>query len=415
MIQFQCDRSVIDNKLIQQAKDALELLKSRNGKGNDYLGWLDLPYQSKDDMGRIQKVADKIRTSGSLLVCIGIGGSYLGAKAVISSLFGGAHSLRFAGQHLSSLEMKDLLKELKENDFYVLAISKSGTTTEPGISFRLIRDLAESKYGAKAFERICVVTDPEKGALKILAEQKGYMRFEIPQNVGGRFSVLSPVGLLPIAAAGISLDEVMSSAKAAMARYTEISTDNMALQYAAYRMHHYFQGKAIELFSTFEPRIHFVAEWWKQLFGESEGKDGKGLFPASADFTTDLHSMGQWIQDAPRNIIETFCIIDEDPNRICIPTYEDDLDGLNYLTGKTLQEINMKAYEGTRLAHEDGGVPTAEIKLDKLDITHLVDLFVMYQISVSVSAYMSGVNPFDQPGVEAYKTNMFRLLGKPGF
>lgn len=415
MIQFQTDCSIIDDKLFHKAKDALELLKSRNGKGNDYLGWLDLPYQSKDAIDRIQKLADKIRISGSLLVCIGIGGSYLGAKAVISSLFGEAHSIRFAGQHLSSLEMKDLMKELKENDFYVLAISKSGTTTEPGISFRLIRELAETRYGSEAWERICVITDPEKGALKALAEQKGYTRFEIPQNVGGRFSILSPVGLLPIAVAGVSLDEIITSAQSAMTRYTVISSDNIALQYAAYRMHHYSQGKVIELFATFEPRIHFIAEWWKQLFGESEGKEGKGLFPASADFTTDLHSMGQWIQDAPRNIIETFCIIDEDPHKINIPVYQDDLDGLNYLTGKTLQEINMKAYEGTRLAHEDGGVPTAEIRLDKLDITHLVDLFVMYQISVSVSAYMSGVNPFDQPGVEAYKRNMFSLLGKPGF
>jgi len=396
-----------------EAKNALELLRSRNGKGNDFLGWMDLPRRDTQFLEELKRTADEIKDSGDLLVCIGIGGSYLGSKAFINALYGEKHNVRFAGHHLSPLELSDLIKELEEKDFYINVISKSGTTTEPGIAFRIIRDLAEKKYGDRAGKRIIATTDAKKGALRELADQKGYRTFIIPDNVGGRFSVLSPVGLLPIMAAGADLDQIIRGAVSGFKVAFSEDELNPVLNYVTSRNCCYRQGKNIEILASMEPRLHFFSEWWKQLFGESEGKEGKGIFPASVDFTTDLHSMGQWIQDGVRNIFETFMVIDHYHRDIDIPVDESNLDKLNYLAGKKLSEVNYKAYKGTKYAHEEGGVPTMVIHLDYLDEEHLAKLCVIFEVAVAVSGYMLGVNPFDQPGVEAYKKKMFELLGKP--
>lgn len=398
----------------EEATLALDVLRSRTGKGNDFLGWLDLPERDPEFLEEIKSVADEIKASGDLLVCVGIGGSYLGSKAFIHALYGEKHRIRFIGHHLSPLEFSDLIEELKENDFYINVISKSGTTTEPGIAFRIIRDLAEKKYGEEASKRIIATTDAKRGALRELAEQKGYRRFVIPDNVGGRFSVLSPVGLLPILAAGADMDQIIRGAVSGFkAAFTEDEL-NPVLNYATSRNCCYRDGKGIEILASMEPRLHYLSEWWKQLFGESEGKEGKGIFPASVDFTTDLHSMGQWIQDGVRTIFETFMVVDHYHKDIDIPEDGSDLDKLNYLAGKKLSEVNYKAYKGTKYAHEEGGVPTMVIHMDYLDEEHLAKLCVIFEVAVAVSGYMLGVNPFDQPGVEAYKKKMFELLGKPG-
>jgi glucose-6-phosphate isomerase len=401
-------------KVRNEAKAALELLQSRKGKGNDFLGWLDLPDRDPGYLQELKAVADEIKASGDLLVCVGIGGSYLGSKAFIHALYGEKHAIRFVGHHLSPLGMKDLLDELSGKDFYINVISKSGTTTEPGVAFRIVRELAEKKYGPDAKNRIIATTDKKRGALRELAQQKGYRTFVIPDDVGGRFSVLSPVGLLPILAAGADLDQII---RGAVSGFKAAFTDdelNPVLNYATSRNLCYRDGKAIEILASMEPRLHFFSEWWKQLFGESEGKDGKGIFPASVDFTTDLHSMGQWIQDGVRNIFETFLVVDHYHVYIDIPNDASDLDNLNYLAGKKLSDVNYKAYKGTKYAHEAGGVPTMVIHLDYLDEEHLAKLCVIFEVAVAVSGYMLGVNPFDQPGVEAYKKKMFELLGKPG-
>ncbi|MCK5816708.1 MAG: glucose-6-phosphate isomerase [Candidatus Marinimicrobia bacterium] len=397
-----------------EARIALKTLIARNGKGNDFLGWLDLPDQTPAHLDHLKEVAEEIHRSGDLLVCIGIGGSYLGSKAFIHALYGENHRIKFIGHHLSPLELHDLLDELEEKDFYINVISKSGTTTEPGVTFRILREFAEKKYGDDANRRIIATTDAKKGALRELTRQKGYRSFIIPDDVGGRFSVLTPVGLLPILAAGADMDQIIRGSVSGFKFALTDNVDNPALNYVTSRNLCYRDGKAIEIMASMEPRLHYLSEWWKQLFGESEGKDGKGIFPASVDFTTDLHSMGQWIQDGVRNIFETFLIIDHYQKDVIIPADDANLDKLNYLAGKKLSEVNQKAYKGTKHAHEDGGVPTMVIHFDYLDEEHLAKLCVILEVSVAISGYMLGVNPFDQPGVETYKKNMFALLGKPG-
>ncbi len=397
-----------------EAQNAQELLKSRKGAGNDFLGWLDLPFQKKEDLQAIQAVADEIRQGDNLLLCIGIGGSYLGARAVIEALHGNQHAIRFAGHHLSPLGLQELLDELENRDFYVNVISKSGTTTEPGIAFRILKEYTEKRYGDDARKRIIATTDANRGALLSLAKKEGYRRFVIPDDVGGRFSVLTAVGLLPILSAGIALDEILAGAKAGMIQSLEANDDNLALKYAANRIALYRSGKKIEILANFEPRLHSLTEWWKQLYGESEGKNGQGLFPAGVDLTTDLHSMGQWIQDGERSIFETFLTIGDYGRDFLLKAEDDDADQLNYLAGKCLSLVNQKAYEGTREAHLEGGVPSSSFLLEKLDATHLFELMMIYEVGIALSGYMAGINPFDQPGVEAYKKNMFRLLGKPG-
>jgi len=390
--------------------ESLHLLLDREGPGNEFLGWMDLPNQKPDDLKELVDTAEEIKNSGDLLVCVGIGGSYLGAKAVISSLFPHNDRIRYAGHHLSPLELSRLLQELRNKDFYINVISKSGTTTEPGIAFRFLKQLAEEKYGSEVSKRIIATTDASKGALRKLGEQEGYRTFDIPDNVGGRFSVLTPVGLLPILAAGGDLKAILKGAQAGYREATRDDRKNMAFRYARNRKILWKNGKAIEILASFEPQIHYVAEWWKQLFGESEGKDGKGIYPASADFSTDLHSLGQWIQDGTRNIFETFLIIDHYSEDLTVLKDPRDLDGLNYLTGKTLSDINRKAYEGTRQAHEDGGVPISAFYLDHLNEENLFELLVIFEFAIAIYGYTLGVNPFDQPGVEAYKKNMFKLL-----
>ncbi len=400
------------NNFRPKTVESLNLLINRNGAGNDFLGWLDLPNQKINELSDLLEVGNEIKNSNDLLVCIGIGGSYLGAKAVISSLMPN-NNIRFIGNHLSPLELSHLLKELKEKDFYVNVISKSGTTTEPGIAFRIIRELAEKKYGKKSKDRIIVTTDAEKGALKKLADQKRYRKFVIPDNVGGRFSVLTPVGLLPIVAAGLNLKSILKGAKIGLEKSIVDNEENIAIKYACNRSILYSKKKKIEILASMEPQIHYIAEWWKQLYGESEGKEGNGIFPASVDFTTDLHSLGQLIQDGERNIFETFIVIDNYSNDIQIPYDNENIDGLNYLSGKKISFVNMKAYQGTRNAHEEGKVPTSTFHVSELNEENIMELLVIFEIGVTLSAYNLGVNPFNQPGVEAYKNNMFKLLGKP--
>lgn len=402
------------NKFRQKTIESLNLLIKRNGEGNEFLGWLDLPNQKIDELSDLIKVGNEIKNSNKLLVCIGIGGSYLGAKAVISSLKP-KNNIRFIGHHLSPLELTQLIDELNEKDFYVNVISKSGTTTEPGIAFRIIREFAEKKYGEKrAINRIIATTDAKKGALKKLADQKGYRKFVIPSNVGGRFSVLTPVGLLPIIAAGLDINSILNGAKIGLKNSMILNDEkNIALRYARNRSILNSNDKKIEILASMEPQIHYIAEWWKQLYGESEGKNGNGIFPTSVDFTTDLHSLGQMIQDGERNIFETFLVIDNYSNDIKIPFDNKNLDGLNYLSGKKLSSVNSKAYEGVLNAHIDGDVPCSTFHIEKLDEENIMELLVIFEVGVALSAYNLGVNPFDQPGVEAYKNNMFMLLGKP--
>ena len=412
--------------LQSELNQAFRATLQKTGAGSDFLGWVDLPQQIEESfLQDVQQCAEGLRAKSDIIVSVGIGGSYLGAKAVIEALQGpfGGHAegdvpVLFAGQNISSWYMKDLLSMLEGNDFSVVVISKSGTTTEPGLAFRILKDTLEKKYGKNgAQERIVAITDKARGALKQLADDEGYKSYVIPDDVGGRFSVLTPVGLLPIACAGIDIqDFVKGFADMATAlRGEEDLMKNPALAYAAMRTLLYRQGKKIEMLVNFEPALHYISEWWKQLFGESEGKDGKGLFPASVDFTTDLHSMGQLIQDGERNLFESFLIIKKNPYEVLVPHDDNNLDGLNYLEGKNLDEINFSAYQGTVLAHRDGGAPSMTIELPELTPYYLGQLLYFYEIAVAVSGYMLKVNPFDQPGVEAYKKNMFALLGKTGF
>lgn len=401
--------------VLEEALAALKKLLSREGEGSDFLGWLDLPVREGNETDRLLETAAEIRDSGDLLVCIGIGGSYLGARAFIEGLKGNNHGVRFAGHHLSPLQLQDLLMELRDKDCYVNVISKSGTTTEPGIAFRIIREVMEKKYGKDAAKRIIATTDASKGALRKLADEQGYRSFVIPDDVGGRFSVLTPVGLLPILSAGLDADQIFRGAVSGFKATLSKEAENPALKYAAARNVCYRRGKGTEILASFEPRLHYFSEWWKQLYGESEGKDGKGIYPASVDFTTDLHSMGQWIQDGTRSIFETFLVVDHYQKDLKIPEEEKNNDGLNYLAGRQLGYVNKKAFKATRTAHESGGVPTSVFHLDYADEEHLSKLVTIFETAVAISGYMLGVNPFDQPGVEAYKSNMFKLLGKPGY
>lgn len=414
----------LDNigKYEERALAAFDTLMNKDGEGNDFLGWIDRPVDyDKDEFERIKKAAARIRENSDVLVSIGIGGSYLGIKAVdvaCDSYFNSKRKTEiiYAGNQISGEYLADLLDYLKDKDYSLNVISKSGTTTEPAIAFRILRGAIEEKYGKEeAKGRIFATTDKAKGALKQLADTEGFESFVVPDDIGGRFSVISAVGLLPLAVAGVDIDEFMAGFADGREKYTNKSMENDAIKYAAVRNMLHENGKDIEILLNYEPKLAYVAEWWKQLYGESEGKDGKGIFPASVSNTTDLHSMGQMIQDGKRNIFETVIEV-ENPNRdITIKEDAENLDGLNFLAGKNMSYVNKQAMEGTTMAHVGGGVPNIRIKLEKINERKLAELFYFFEIAVGVSGYMLGVNPFNQPGVEAYKTAMFKLLGKPGY
>ncbi|PWI58746.1 glucose-6-phosphate isomerase [Sulfoacidibacillus thermotolerans] len=407
---------------------AHRLLEQRSGAGHEFLGWMDLPSSFDPiELQRIKEAGQNIAKQANLLVVIGIGGSYLGARAALHMLQHSFHDLLpreqrplqvvFAGHQMSATYLAELLELLDHYEVAVNVISKSGTTTEPALAFRTLKQYMEQRYGIQgAAQRIYATTDAKRGALRKLANEAGYETFVIPDDVGGRFSVLTPVGLLPLAAAGIDVDALLQGAKRAQSELRESDVrKNPAYTYAALRQILRAKGKAIELFVTYEPALHYVGEWWKQLFGESEGKDGKGLYPASADFSTDLHSLGQFVQDGARTLFETVIKVKNPRRSLQIEEVADDLDGLNYLAGRPLQQVNDTALEATMLAHQTGGVPTILLELDDMSAASLGYLFYFFEKAVAVSAYLQGVNPFDQPGVEMYKSNMFALLGKPGY
>ena len=402
------------------------ILHQKSGAGNDYLGWLNLPFDyDKAEFEQIKKSAEKIRNDSEVLVVIGIGGSYLGARAAIeflgspfyNNLDSNKLKIYFVGNNISGSYLNHILSLCKDKELSVNVISKSGTTTESALAFRVFKELMEEKYGKEgAKERIYATTDKARGTLKSLSDKEGYQTFVIPDDVGGRFSVLTAVGLLPIAAAGCNIDALMAGAQAAAKDYNvEDINNNPCYQYAALRNAFYRKGKSIELLVSYEPRFTMMAEWFKQLFGESEGKDNKGLFPASVTFSTDLHSMGQFVQDGARIMFETVVTIGDNGSDVVIEKEDNDGDGLNFLAGKTMSYVNEKAFQGTVLAHTDGGVPNLVISVDKADEENLGRLIYFFEKACAISGYMLGVNPFDQPGVESYKKNMFALLGKPGY
>ncbi|MDT0879647.1 glucose-6-phosphate isomerase [Staphylococcus pseudintermedius] len=413
---------------LDQQQDAVKAIHRTihegTGAGSDFLGWVDLPVNyDKEEFSRIKEAAKQVQSHSDVLVVIGIGGSYLGARSAIEMLTPAFKKdseypeIIFAGNHLSSSYLQSLIDYLADKDYSVNVISKSGTTTEPAVAFRIFKKLLEEKYGKEeAVKRIFATTDQAKGALKQLATNEGYETFVVPDDVGGRFSVLTAVGLLPIAVAGIDIDAMMGGA--AKAR-EELSSDdlssNIAYQYASIRNILYNKGYTTEMLINYEPSLQYFNEWWKQLFGESEGKDLKGIYPSSANFTTDLHSLGQYVQEGRRFLIETVLKVENPEHDITIEEDADDLDGLNYLAGKTVDEVNTKAFEGTLLAHTDGGVPNMVVKLPRLDAETYGYVVYFFELAVAMSGYQLGVNPFNQPGVEAYKQNMFALLGKPGF
>ena len=410
-------------------KSAHEMLHKKTGAGNDFLGWVDLPKSyDKAEFIRIKAAAEKIKSDSDALVVIGIGGSYLGARAAIEALSHsfynllpksgrGTPEIYFVGNGISSTYLVELFELLKDKDISVNIISKSGTTTEPALAFRVFREYMEKKYGKEgAARRIYATTDKARGALKKLADEEKYESFIIPDDVGGRFSVLTPVGLLPIAAAGIDIDAMMSGAADACELYNNADmAANECYRYAAVRNALYRKGKTTEIMVNYEPSLHFVTEWWKQLYGESEGKDQKGIFPAGVDFTTDLHSMGQYVQDGLRNIFETVLCVDTPKKNMTIKEDKDNIDGLNFLSGKDIDLVNKKAMQGTILAHTDGGVPNLIVNIPKMDSYWFGNIVYFFEKACGISGYLLGVNPFDQPGVEAYKKNMFALLGKPGY
>ena len=418
----------IDN-MAEYVKEAHNMLHNKTGAGNDFLGWVNLPTDyDKEEFARIKKAAEKIRSDSDVLVVIGIGGSYLGARAAVEMLQHSFYNaldkdkrkgpaIFFAGNNISSTYMADLLETVEGKDISVNVISKSGTTTEPAIAFRIFKDLLEKKYGKEgAKERIYATTDKARGALKSLADEEGYETFVIADDIGGRYSVLTAVGLLPIAVSGADIDKLMEGA--ASGRKAALEADfekNGAMQYAAVRNILLRKGKTVEVLANYEPSLHYVSEWWKQLYGESEGKDQKGIFPASVDLTTDLHSMGQFIQDGNRILFETVLNVEKSRAEIVINEEPVDLDGLNYLAGKNVDFINKSAMNGTILAHTDGNVPNLMVKIPEQNEFYLGELFYFFEFACGVSGYLLGVNPFNQPGVESYKKNMFALLGKPGF
>jgi len=401
----------------EKVSEGHKKIHQKTGEGSDFLGWVDLPINyDKEEFARIKLAAEKIRNDSDILIVIGIGGSYLGSKAVVEAL-GGDNKIEicFVGNDLSSRHIMNLLKKIEGKEVSLNIISKSGTTTEPALAFRILREWMENKYGEEASQRIYATTDKEKGVLKKLANEKGYKTFVVPDDVGGRFSVLTAVGLLSIAVAGINIDDLMKGAVAARENgNNENLAENEAYKYAVYRNILYKQGKLVEVLANYEPGLHYISEWWKQLFGESEGKDKKGIFPAAVDFTTDLHSMGQFIQDGNRILFETVLLIEEDSEKLIIKEEIGDGDGLNFLAGKTMEEVNKKAMEGTIAAHIEGGVPNLIIRLPKLDAFNIGYLLYFFEKACGMSGYLLEVNPFNQPGVEVYKKNMFKLLGKPG-
>ena len=424
---FVADHEVENMKKITM--DAKELLVSKTGPGNDFLGWIDLPVDyDKEEFARIKKAAAKIQSDSEVLLVIGIGGSYLGARAAIEFLRHGFYNMiskeqrktpeiYFVGNSISSTYLKNLVDVIGDRDFSINMISKSGTTTEPAIAFRVLKEMMEKKYGKEeAAKRIYATTDKARGSLKSLATEEGYETFVVPDDVGGRFSVLTAVGLLPIAVSGADIDKLMEGAAAGRElALNSAFEDNDALKYAALRNIMLRKGKAIEILCNYEPAVHYVSEWWKQLYGESEGKDQRGIFPASVDLTTDLHSMGQFIQDGARNMFETVINVEQSRETITINEEPVDLDGLNYLAGQTVDFVNKSAMNGTILAHTDGQVPNFMIKVPEMDEFYLGELFYFFEFACGVSGYILGVNPFNQPGVESYKKNMFALLGKPGY
>jgi len=419
------DKNELKNIQAEIAK-AATTLEAKTGAGNDFLGWMTLPEDyDREEFGRIQAAAKRIQQQSEVLIVIGIGGSYLGAKAAIDFLTHSFYNnlsknqrdtpeIYFAGTNISATYLTHLMELIGDRDFSINMISKSGTTTEPAIAFRILKQKLIEKYGAaEAKNRIYATTDKARGALKKLSNQEGYETFIVPDDVGGRFSVLTAVGLLPIAVSGADIEALMRGAQAAIKDSQSDFADNACHQYVAIRNLLYRDGKYIEMLINYEPRLQYIAEWWKQLYGESEGKEGKGIFPASANFTADLHSLGQYIQEGHRHLFETLIQIEKPELDLTIQPDEQNLDGLNYLAGKTLDFVNKKAAEGTLMAHTDGGVPNLIITLPEANAYHLGYLFYFFEKACAISGYVLGVNPFDQPGVEAYKRNMFRLLGKP--
>lgn len=410
-----------------KVKKGQEMLHKGTGKGSDFLGWLHLPSAIQDaELKDIEKTAAKLRKC-KVVVVIGIGGSYLGTKAVVEALNNSFDWLQkkrknpvllYAGHNIGEDYLHELCEVLKDTKFGIINISKSGTTTEPAIAFRVLKKLLEKNVGKKeSKDCIVAITDKARGALRTLADKEGYKTFIIPDDVGGRFSVLTPVGLLPIAVAGINIRELVKGA-VDMEKATNEKVPfakNPAAIYAATRNALYAKGKKVEILANFHPKMHYIGEWWKQLYGESEGKDGKGIFPASVDFTTDLHSMGQWVQEGERIIFETVISVERPDYKMTVPTDKADLDGLNFLAGKRIDEVNKMAELGTQLAHVDGGVPNIKITLPELNAYYIGQLFYFFEKACGISGYVLGVNPFDQPGVEAYKKNMFALLNKPGY
>lgn len=413
--------------LAQQSVRHLEALNEATGTGNDFLGWLSLPYDIMPELDRIEKTAKHLRSVSDTTVVIGIGGSYLGARAVIEALSHSfsphinvkkQHQIFYAGQNICEDYMSDLLEILETRNYSIIVISKSGTTTEPAIAFRILKDQLERKVGKTvAADRIIAITDSSRGALRSLAEINGYDTFVIPDNIGGRYSVLTPVGLLPIAVSGLDIKALVKGAQAMekITRHNKDASTNHVLMYAAARNLLLQGGRPLEIFVCFTPRLYYMAEWWKQLFGESEGKEGKGIFPVSVNFTTDLHSLGQYIQEGQRIISETLISVGNPQNKLTIPKEKEDADQLNYLAGKRLSEVNQNAEMGTILAHNDGDVPVIRINVPELNEHYIGQIIYFFELACAVSGYILDVNPFDQPGVEAYKNNMFALLNKPGY
>ena len=412
------------NEYVEKAYKGLDTVLEGNGPGNDFLGWVTLPSEIDDNLiNSCNEIVERWKGKVDVVVVVGIGGSYLGAKCAIEAL---SHTFAasmpsafpqvvYAGHNMSEDYAAELLEFLQDKTFAIVVISKSGTTTEPAIAFRLLKDYLESRFGKEvAKERIVAVTDASKGALRTLATQEGYSTFVIPDNVGGRFSVLTPVGLLPIALAGFDIKKLAEGAKHMQKVCAEKNAENPAIKYAAARNLLYDGGRNIEILVNYNPKLQYLGEWWKQLYGESEGKEGKGIFPASVNFSTDLHSMGQYIQEGERTMFETNVLVKNQFHTVKIEEDKQNLDGLNFLVGKRIEEINKMAQLGTRLAHTDGGVPNLEIEIEKIDEYNVGGLFYMFEIACGISGYMLGVNPFNQPGVEAYKKNMFALLDKPG-
>ncbi len=412
--------------LAQKSVRHLDSLNNGTGAGNDFLGWLSLPVDILPQLDRIEKISKHLRSVTDTTVIIGIGGSYLGARAVIEALSHSFqflqkekhHDVIFAGQNISEDYLSDLIEILEGRNYSIVVISKSGTTTEPALAFRILKDHLERKVGKPlAADRIIAITDSRKGALITMAETNGYEKFVIPDNIGGRYSVLTPVGLLPIAISGLDIRTLVKGAKSMeeITRHNKTATANPSLLYAAARNLIMQTGRTTEIMVGFNPRLHYFSEWWKQLFGESEGKDGKGIFPSSVDFTTDLHSLGQYIQEGQRIMFETILSVSNSKKKLIIPKESDDSDQLNYLAGKRLSEVNHSAETGTILAHNDGQVPIITVSIPELDEYYMGQLVYFFELACAVSGYILDVNPFDQPGVEAYKKNMFALLNKPGF